>query len=67
MGCNCKKTLPSKILIFLSLIIMTLFSDTSFSHIAFTIGGILQVIGILWFIIVYFSTRSSSCQIKEKR
>lgn len=67
MGCQCKKTLPSKILIFSSLIIMTLFNDTSYSQIAFTIGGIIQVVGILWFLIIYFSSKQTSCQMKEKR
>ncbi|RHH67281.1 MULTISPECIES: hypothetical protein [Vagococcus] len=54
MGCQCKKSLPSKILIGLSLIIMTLFNDTSYSSIAFKIGGAIQVVGIVWFLTIYF-------------
>ncbi|WP_462259487.1 hypothetical protein [Vagococcus teuberi] len=66
MGCQCKKSLPSKILIGLSLIIMTLFNDTSYSSIAFKIGGAIQVVGIVWFLTIYFFNRQKSCQTKDK-
>jgi len=66
MGCQCRKTLPSKLLILLSLIIMTLFNDTKYSQIAFTIGGMVQFIGILWFIVIFFlNKRAISCQNKN--
>lgn len=65
MGCHCKKTLPSKLLIGLSLIIMTLFNDTSYSQLAFKTGGVLQVIGILWFMTIYFFNKKNTCQTNQ--
>ena len=64
MGCHCKKSLPSKILIAISLIIMTLFNNTSYSQVAFKIGGVIQIIGIVWLVVVYFLNRRKTCQIK---
>ncbi|MCI0131248.1 MULTISPECIES: hypothetical protein [Enterococcaceae] len=65
MGCHCKKSLPSKILIATSLIIMTLFNNTSYSQMVFKIGGMIQIIGIIWFIIMYVLNRTTTCKVKQ--
>ncbi|WP_326717559.1 hypothetical protein [Vagococcus jeotgali] len=69
MGCSCKKTLPAKILIGISLIIIVLFNHTTYASLAFSIGGVLQAIGLIWFfslLILQHISNKQHCVNKNK-